>query len=221
MKRISTLLIAGLLFTGCGYNQIQSYDERVNGAQANIETQLQRRADLIPNLVRVAEEAGLRENAILRDVTQARAGLQGALGRTGGRSPQELADANQQLTTALGRFNSFVVESYPQLRSNQNFLNLQDELTGTENRIAVSRTDYNQAVQQYNTYIRRFPAALTARATGAKPREFFTASAAAREAPRVEFSRPDMQTAPSTGTTAPAGAGTTPKWRSACRVAGN
>lgn len=196
MKRISTLLVAALLLTGCGYNQIQTYDERVNGAQGNIEAQLQRRSDLIPNLVRVAEEAGLRENAILRDVTQARAGLQGALGRTGGRSPQELADANQQLTTALGRFNSFVVESYPQLRSNQNFLNLQDELTGTENRIAVSRTDYNGAVQEYNTYIRRFPAALTARATGAKPREFFTASAQAQAAPEVKFSRPDMQAAP-------------------------
>jgi LemA protein len=210
MRRISTLLAAVLLFAGCGYNQIQTYDEQVNGAQGNIEAQLQRRADLIPNLVRVAEEAGLRENAILRDVTQARAGLQGALSRTGGRSPQELADANQELTTALGRFNSFVVESYPQLRSNQNFLNLQDELTGTENRIAVSRTDYNQAVTQYNTYIRRFPAALTARATGAKPREFFTASAQAQAAPEVKFSRPDMQSAPGTGTAAPPAA-TTPK----------
>lgn len=210
MKRISTLLVAALLLTGCGYNQIQTYDERVNGAQGNIEAQLQRRSDLIPNLVRVAEEAGLRENAILRDVTQARAGLQGALGRTGGRSPQELADANQQLTTALGRFNSFVVESYPQLRSNQNFLNLQDELTGTENRIAVSRTDYNGAVQEYNTYIRRFPAALTARATGAKPREFFTASAQAQAAPEVKFSRPDMQSAPSSAPAPATPAGGTP-----------
>lgn len=203
MKRISTLLAAVLLLTGCGYNQIQTYDEQVNAAQGNIEAQLQRRSDLIPNLVRVAEEAGLRENAILRDVTQARAGLQGALSRTGGRSPQELAQANQELTTALGRFNSFVVESYPQLRSNQNFLNLQDELTGTENRIAVSRTDYNQAVQQYNTYIRRFPAALTARATGAKPREFFTASAQAQAAPQVDFKRPDLQTAPPAPATKP------------------
>ena len=198
MRRFRTLLLAATLLTGtgCGYNQIQTYDESVNSAQGNIEAQLQRRSDLIPNLVRVAEEAGLRENAILRDVTQARAGLQGALNRTGGRSPQELAAANQELTTALGRFNSFVVESYPQLRSNQNFLNLQDELTGTENRIAVARTDYNGAVQQYNTYIRRFPAALTARATGAKPREFFTASASAQAAPEVKFSRPDLQTAP-------------------------
>ena len=204
MRRISTLLIAVTLLTGCGYNAIQTYDEQVNAAQGNIEAQLQRRSDLIPNLVRVAEEAGLRENAILREVTQARAGLQGALGRTGGRSPQELADANAQLTTALGRFNSFVVESYPQLRSNQNFLNLQDELTGTENRIAVSRTDYNQAVQQYNTYIRRFPAALTARATGAKPREFFTASASAQAAPQVQFSRPDLQSAPAATPAAPA-----------------
>jgi LemA protein len=210
MKRFSSLVVALALLTGCGYNQIQTYDETVNAAQGNIEAQLQRRSDLIPNLVRVAEEAGLRENAILRDVTQARAGLQGALNRTGGRSPQELADANAQLTTALGRFNSFVVESYPQLRSNQNFLNLQDELTGTENRIAVSRTDYNAAVQQYNAYIRRFPAALTARATGAKPREFFRASSEAQAAPQVQFSRPDLQAAPPAGQQPTPPAGSTP-----------
>ncbi len=208
MKRFRTIIAAVALLTGCGYNQIQTYDEQVNSAQGNIETQLQRRSDLIPNLVRVAEEAGLRENAILRDVTQARAGLQGALNRTGGRNPQELAAANDQLTTALGRFNSFVVESYPQLRSNEGFLKLQDELTGTENRIAQSRTDYNGAVQNYNGYIRRFPAALTARATGAKPREFFRASSEAQAAPKVEFSRPDIQAAPPAA--APAG-GTTPK----------
>ena len=195
MKRFSSVLVAVALLSGCGYNQIQTLDEQVNGAQANIQAQLQRRADLIPNLVRVAEEAGLRENESLRDVTRARAGLQGALNRTGGTSPQELAAANDQLTTALGRFNSFVVESYPQLRSNENFLNLQSELTGTENRIAVARTDYNQAVQQYNAYIRQFPTTLTARATGAKPREFFEASNQAQTAPTVEFSR-DRPAAP-------------------------
>ena len=209
MKRFSTVLVAVALLSGCGYNQIQTLDEQVNSANANIQAQLQRRADLIPNLVRVAEEAGLRENAILRDVTQARAGLQGALSRTGGASPQELATANDQLTTALGRFNSFVVESYPQLRSNENFLNLQSELTGTENRIAVARTDYNQAVQQYNATIRQFPTALTARATGAKPREFFVASNQAQTAPEVKFSRPDMQSAPPAA--APAPSGGTPK----------
>jgi len=193
-RRLLAFLLPAVLVTsatGCGYNTIQTLDEQVEAARGNIEAQLQRRADLIPNLVRVAEEAGLRENAILREVTQARAGLAGALQRPGGASPQELAEANQELTTALGRFNSFVVESYPQLRSNQNFLNLQDELTGTENRIAVARTDYNNAVRQYNTYIRRFPAALTARATGAKEREYFeVTNAGAREAPKVEFSRP-------------------------------
>jgi LemA protein len=168
-RRLLAFLLPAVLltsFTGCGYNTIQTLDEQAEAARGNIEAQLQRRADLIPNLVRVAEEAGLRENAILREVTQARAGLAGALQRPGGASPQELADANQGLTTALGRFNSFVVESYPQLRSNQNFLNLQDELTGTENRIAVSRTDYNNTVRQYNTYIRRFPAALLPRGCG-------------------------------------------------------
>jgi LemA protein len=101
---------------------------------------------------------------------------------------RELAAANAGLTSALGRLN-VVVEAYPELRSNENFLRLQDELTGTENRIAVARTDYNQAVQAYNEYIRRFPAVITAKATGADAREYFEADASAREAPTVDFSK--------------------------------
>jgi LemA protein len=176
-----------LLLVGCGYNTIQSYDERAAQAQQNIEVQLQRRADLIPNLVETVKGFAKQESDVLIQVTQARAGLVGALQRPGGTDMTELANANQQLTTAMSRMN-LVVEAYPQLRSNENFLRLQDELTGTENRVAVSRTDYNSAVRLYNEYIRRFPAVMTAKVTGAKPREYFEVTdGSAREVPKVNF----------------------------------
>lgn len=185
--RASAVLMLPALFAGCGYNTIQSYDERAAAAQQNIEVQLQRRADLIPNLVETVKGFAQQEQDVLVQVTEARAGLVGALQKPGGADMGELADANQNLTTAMGRFN-LVVESYPDLKSNENFLRLQDELTGTENRVAVSRTDYNDAVRQYNEYIRKFPAVLTAKATGAKARTYFeVTNAAAREAPKVDF----------------------------------
>lgn len=177
-----------LAFGACGYNTIQSYDEQAAQAKQNIDAQLQRRADLIPNLVSTVKGFAAQEEKVLTEVTQARAGLVGALQKTGGSDPAELANANQQLTGALGRL-TVAIEAYPELKSNENFLRLQDELTGTENRIAVSRTDYNTAVRQYNEYIRKFPAVLTAKATGAKARGYFEVTdAAARTAPTVDFS---------------------------------
>ena len=186
------LLALPLAFTltGCGYNSIQSYDEQAAQAKQNIDAQLQRRADLIPNLVNTVKGFAQQEHEVLTQITQARAGLVGALQKPGGSDPAELANANQQLTNALGRIN-VVVEAYPQLKSNENFLRLQDELTGTENRIAVSRTDYNEKVRQYNEYIRKFPAVMTAKATGAKPRAYFEVTdAATRAAPTVDFKKP-------------------------------
>lgn len=177
-----------LAFGACGYNTIQSYDEQAAQAKQNIDAQLQRRADLIPNLVNTVKGFAAQEEKVLTEVTQARAGLVGALQKPGGSDPAELANANQQLTGALGRL-TVAIEAYPELKSNENFLRLQDELTGTENRIAVSRTDYNSAVRQYNEYIRKFPAVLTAKATGAKARTYFEVTdAAARVAPAVDFS---------------------------------
>ena len=177
-----------LAFGACGYNTIQSYDEQAAQAKQNIDAQLQRRADLSPNLVSTVKGFAAQEEKVLTEVTQARAGLVGALQKPGGSDPVELANANQQLTGALGRL-TVAIEAYPELKSNENFLRLQDELTGTENRIAVSRTDYNTAVRQYNEYIRKFPAVMTAKATGAKPREYFEVTdAAARTAPTVDFS---------------------------------
>ncbi len=187
-----TLLLAiamPLALNACGYNTIQSYDEKAAQAKQNIDAQLQRRADLIPNLVSTVKGFAAQESEVLTQVTQARAGLVGALQKPGGSDPTELANANQNLTSALGRLN-VVVEAYPELRSNENFLRLQDELTGTENRIAVSRTDYNGAVRLYNEYIRKFPAVLTAKATSAKPRTYFEVTdAAARAAPTVDFGK--------------------------------
>lgn len=177
-----------LALGACGYNTIQSYDEQAAQAKQNIDAQLQRRADLIPNLVSTVKGFAAQEEKVLTEVTQARAGLVGALQKPGGSDPVELANANQQLTGALGRL-TVAIEAYPELKSNENFLRLQDELTGTENRIAVSRTDYNTAVRQYNEYIRKFPAVLTAKATGATPRGYFEVTdAAARTAPTVDFS---------------------------------
>jgi LemA protein len=183
-------MVVPMALAGCGYNTIQTYDEQAAQAKQQIEVQLQRRADLIPNLVETVKGYAAQETEIFTEVARAHAGLVGALGRPGGGEPEELANANAGLTRALAPFFTMVTQ-YPQLRSDQQFLRLQDELTGTENRIAVARTDYNQAVQQYNTYIRRFPAVLTAKATGARSREYFEVTdPSAREVPRVDFSKP-------------------------------
>ncbi len=189
MRRIwLAAVVAPLALTGCGYNSIQKFDEQAQAAKQQIEVQLQRRADLIPNLVQTVKGYAAQEEAIFVKVAEARAGLLGAIK---GGDPAQMADANQGLTGAMGRLLA-ISESYPQLKSDQSFLRLQDELAGTENRIAVSRTDYNAAVQTYNTYIRSFPQVLTAKATGAKERTYFeTTSAAAKEVPTVDFGKGD------------------------------
>ena len=185
MNRRMVLAIAPLLLTvgGCGYNQIQQYDESAQQAKQQISVQLQRRADLVPNLVNTVKGYAQHEEAVFTQVAQARAGLAGAI-QTG--DPGQMATANTQLTGALGRLLA-ISEAYPQLKADQGFLRLQDELTGTENRIATSRNDYNQAVQSYNAYIRTFPQALTAKVTGAKPRTYFEAAGGTETPPVVDF----------------------------------
>lgn len=175
-----------LAFSACGYNTIQSYDERAGAAKQQIEVQLQRRADLVPNLVSTVRGQAKQELEVFTQVARARSGLVDAVQRG---DPGEMAQANEGLTTAL-RGLMVQVEAYPQIKSDQAFLRLQDELAGTENRIAVARTDYNGAVETYNAYIRRFPQVLTAKVTGAKPREYFEVqNAAARDVPSVDFSK--------------------------------
>ena len=203
MTRRWLALLLPLALSGCGYNKIQTLDEQANAAQGQIEVQLQRRADLIPNLVETVKGFAKQELDVLTNVTRARAGLVDAIQKG---DPEQMANANDALTAQLAIVNRSVVEAYPELKSNEQFLRLQDELTGTENRIAVSRQDYNEAVNRYNAYIRKFPANITARVTGAGARKYFTASSGAQTAPTVDFN-----TAPGggAGTTQPAaGTGT-------------
>ena len=156
-----------VLTSGCGYNKIQSLDERAQAYQSQIEVQLQRRADLIPNLVNTVKGYAQHEEQIFTNVANARAGLLGAV-KSG--DPEAMATANAQMTGALGRLLA-IAEAYPNLKADQSFIRLQDELTGTENRIATARNDHTAAVNEYNAYIRQFPAVITAKVTGAKPRK--------------------------------------------------
>ncbi|MGI8401578.1 MAG: LemA family protein [Gemmatimonadaceae bacterium] len=185
MKRGLVLALSPLLLAvgGCGYNQIQRYDETAQQAKQQISVQLQRRADLVPNLVNTVKGYAQHEEAVFTQVAQARTGLAGAI-QTG--DPAQMAAANNTLTGALGRLIA-ISEAYPQLKADQGFLRLQDELTGTENRIATARTDYNQAVNTYNAYIRTFPQTLTAKVTGAKPRTYFEAAPGTEAPPVVDF----------------------------------
>src|SRR5690349_21491108 len=178
-------LAAVVLVAGCGYNTIQTYDEQVNAAESQIKVQLQRRADLIPNLVETVRGYAKQEQTVFIAVADARSKLAGAV-QSG--DLQQMADANRALTAPLGRLIA-IAENYPQLKSNENFRALQDQLEGTENRIAVARQDYNDAVNRYNAYIRRFPQLLTAKFTGRKPRAYFELQTpAAADAPKVDFS---------------------------------
>jgi LemA protein len=194
MNRRMMLALAPLILGvgGCGYNQIQQLDETAAQAKQQISVQLQRRADLVPNLVNTVKGYAQHEEAVFTQVAQARAGLAGSIQ---GGDPQAMAAANSQLTGALGRLIA-IAEAYPQLKADQGFLRLQDELAGTENRIATSRNDYNEAVRAYNAYIRTFPQAITAKVTGAKARAYFEAAEGTETAPTVDFgTRPTPATA--------------------------
>lgn len=163
------------------YNTIVTLDENVETAWSQVENVLQRRADLIPNLVNTVKGYAAHEKEVLTQVTEARAKVGGATTR------QEKITANNQLTAALSRL-LLVVERYPDLKASQNFLSLQDELAGTENRIAVERRRYNEAVRAYNTFVRRFPNNLIASIFGySKEDVYFKAEEGAKEAPKVEF----------------------------------
>jgi len=186
MKRKWLAVPLLLASVGCGYNRIQQLDEQANGAQGQIEVQLQRRADLIPNLVNTVKGYAQHEETIFTQVAAARSGLQTAVqsGDAG-----QMANADAAMTGALRQL-LVTVEAYPNLTADAQFMRLQDELAGTENRIAVSRTDYNNAVKTYYTQITQFPTVLTAKATGAKPKPYYEAtSAGANTAPTVDFSK--------------------------------
>ena len=163
-------------------NTLVTKNEAVKSAWSQVDVVLQRRADLIPNLVATVKGYAQQEQTVFGDIAKARSALLSA------GSPQEKIAANGQLDGAIGRL-LLIVENYPQLKSNENFLRLQDELAGTENRIAVERKRYNDTLQDYNTYIQQFPNSIFAGWSGFKPNEaYFEASEASRQVPKVNFS---------------------------------
>ena len=174
---ILVAIIAGLV---SNYNGVVSLSEEVDNKFATIDTMLQRRADLIPNLVSTVKGYTNQEQAVIDSVTDARAKLAGA------NSVGEKANADQELSTALSNL-LVVVENYPDLKSSQNFINLSDELAGTENRIATARKDYNDAVKEYNTKIKRFPTNIVSGMFGYGEKEYFQASEGSEEVPTVDF----------------------------------
>jgi LemA protein len=162
-------------------NHMVTLDEQVKSNWAQVDVVLQRRADLIPNLVNTVKGFAAHEETVYADIANARAALLSA------KTPSDKIAANGQLDGALGRLLA-ISENYPQLKSNENFLRLQDELAGTENRIAVERKRYNDSIQAYNTYIRQFPNSMFAGWAGFQPNNaYFQASATSREVPKVEF----------------------------------
>ena len=165
-------------------NQMVTLDEQVKSNWAQVDVVLQRRADLIPNLVETVKGFAAHEEQVFGDIAKARSALIGA------KTPSDKIAANGQLDGAIGRL-LLIVENYPQLKSNENFLRLQDELAGTENRIAVERKRYNDTLQDYNTFIGLFPNSLFAGWAGfQRNNAYFTASESSREAPKVQFPAP-------------------------------
>lgn len=176
---VGIIALLGIMLTS-SYNNLVAMNENVNSKWSQVQVQLERRADLIPNLVSTVKGYATHERTIFTQVADARARLAGAQGVA------ETAAANAQLTGALGRLLA-IAENYPNLKADANFRQLADELAGTENRVAVARKDYNDAAQQYNASIKRFPTVLIAGMFGFDPKDYFQAKAGAMEVPQVKF----------------------------------
>lgn len=192
MKALVVLIVIVVLVLAIGgsyvgaKNQMVAKNEAVKAAWSQVDIVLQRRADLIPNLVQTVKGFAQQERTVFEDIANARSTLLSAAG------PSDKIAANQRLDGALGRLLA-VVENYPQLRSNENFLRLQDELAGTENRIAVERKRYNDALQDYNTFIGQFPNSVWANMAGFRRNDaYFAASEGSRQVPKVDFSGPQQ-----------------------------
>jgi LemA protein len=185
---VGLLLLVGLLLGGSyvgSRNQMVTLNETIKSDWAEVDVVLQRRSDLIPNLVETVKGYAAQEQTVYDDIAKARAAMAGA------HTPTDRIAANGQLDSALSRL-LVVVENYPQLKSNENFLKLQDELAGTENRIAVERKRYNDAIQAYNTFIGQFPNSFYAGWAGFhRNDDYFKASEASREVPKVAFPAPN------------------------------
>lgn len=189
---LSVVLVAGFGLSGCSYNELNAKQQNVKAKWSNVESSLQRRADLIPNLVETAKMAGVQEQEVFGQIADARSRLLNATsappaGADGDKTPEQkqaVIEANNSFGGTIGRL-LMLQENYPVLRSNEAFMKVQDELSGTENRINTARIDYTDAVGQYNTLRNSFPAVLTAGLLGFKEQPYFEAEPGARTAPSV------------------------------------
>jgi LemA protein len=181
--RLAVLTLAALPLSGCSYNKFVGQEEAIKAQWAQVQNQLQRRNDLIPNLVETVKGYAQHEEGVFKEIADARSQLLAA------KSPEETIQAANQQTAALGRLLA-VVENYPTLRANEQFNRLMDELSGTENRIAVERMRYNEKIQEYNTSRRQFPGNLTAKLFSFKEYPLFEAPPEAQQVPKVNFTRP-------------------------------
>ena len=181
--RLFVFALVVLPLSGCSYNTFVSQEEGIKSQWAQVQNQLQRRNDLIPNLVETVKGYAAHEEGVFKDIADSRSRLLAA------KSPEETMQAANQQTSALGRLLA-ISENYPQLKANEQFNRLMDELSGTENRIAVERMRYNERIQMYNTSRRQFPGNLTAKMFGFKEYAFFEAPPEAQQAPKVNFSKP-------------------------------
>jgi LemA protein len=207
--RIALLILIAAMLSGCGYNQIQQKDEAVTAAWSQVLNVYKRRADLVPNLVATVKGYASHEERVFTEVTQARSKV-GSI-NVNADDPASLArfqQAQGELQSAIGRL-LVVSENYPQLKADQNFLQLQAQLEGTENRITVERQRYIQAVQDFNTYIRQFPTNLTAKVFGYKPKPNFSVEdeQQIQQPPTVDFGTPAAQPQPAPTQPQPAPAG--------------
>jgi len=179
---LAIIFVIGGSFIGT-YNNLQQLDETVSSNWAQVENQLQRRSDLIPNLLNTVKGYATHEKTIFVDIAEARAKLSGAVQK---RDVKGVTQANSEFNGALSRLLA-ISENYPDLKANQNFIALQDELAGTENRLAVARKDYNDSVKTINATIRTFPTSIIAGISGIKSREYFQVDEAKKEVPLVKF----------------------------------
>ncbi len=190
---LALVMVVAAGASGCGYNTLTSKQQNVKGKWANVETQLQRRSDLLNNLIETAKLAGVQEQEVFGKIAEARSKLLNATqaapaGEAGDKSPEQkqaVIDAANSFGGTIGRL-LVLQEAYPQLRSNENFLKAQDEVVGTENRIATARKDYNDGVQDYNTTRAQFPTVISAKLFGFKEEPYFKAEEGATQVPKID-----------------------------------